>query len=1168
MLQPGMIAGADDDSIRSTTGGITRAGNSATEIGRAAVIVRVDDPGFAEGMAMADAPLQTVLRHVRTMAAAPPDGGPSDEDLLGAFSTRRDEEAFAALVRRHGAMVFNVCRRVLHHRQDAEDAFQATFLVLAHKAATLRQRTNLAAWLYGSAYRAALGARRAAVRRRLHEGRAATRPSEDPAAGPSWREVQVLLEEEIRRLPEKYRLPFVLCCLDDLGRAEAARRLGLKEGTLSGRLDQARKRLRRRLASRGVTLAAVLAASALAARGGAAAVPASLGAAAVRAACVPGAAVGTAAARLAAGVERGLRATFLARLAAGLSLALAVSAGAGGLVARQAPGPKEHAQAEAPAAGPRAADEAPARADRNGDPLPAGAVARLGTVRFRHGSQVTGLAFAPDGRTILSCAYDRTLRVWDVATGREVKRFADPVGSFAGLCASADGQTIAARSFTGQLRYYDVRTGRLSRPEGELGLGQVGMALSPDGKTFAAALEPGLSLFDVASGKAAGGPWGGHQGKARSVAYAPDGKWLASGGDDGLVLLRDAATGAVAQRLAGKRPVLAVAFSPDGRVLAAGGGEGGSEKLRLWDVLSGKLRRAFDPRYSGRLPSGETAVAVIAFSADGKVIASGGSLGQLDLWDAATGKPLWHRWAYAEAIAFSPDGKGLASAGGDRTIRFWDVSTGQERPAPADGHRGGVQSVAVSQDGTVVATAGWDDAIIRLWDRASGKELRRIDASNNWFLGAGPMALSPDGKAVATHKGVWDTATGRSLLGSKARGTAFKGPDLFIESIAFAPDGKTLAMGTRDGQSGRGRMISLWDAATGAERGHFGTHAVGALAYAPDGKVLASGHQDGTVSLWDVATGREVCHFAMVSTDGRGVNAVAFSPDGRVVASSTFAGDVCLWDARGGKLAGHLGVPRLQGGKNVLALAFAPNGKALAAAGQPDLSGDGTCVRLWELATGRERLRLAGHQGDVTSLAFASGSRFLVSGSSDSTALVWDLAAPAGPAPAAADPDGLWDDLLGADAGRAYAAACRLARSADGVRFLGRRLPPVGLPADADRVARLVKSLDSDEFAQREKASRELARLGEAAEPLLRKALEGEPAAETRRRLNEALENLSPEGERLRAGRAVEALELAGTPEARQVLESLARGVPGARRTREAQAALERLRAGQLDPRP
>ncbi len=213
---------------------------------------------------MSHSALAAGLRHLRGQLAAQQHSADSDEKLLHAFAAHRDEDAFAVLVRRHGPMVLHVCRRVLEHEQDAEDAFQATFLVLARKAATLRKGSALASFLHGTAHRLALSAKRAAARRRKHEGQAPSRPLLDPVEELSWREVRVLLDEEIARLPEKYRSVFILCCLEELSRAEAAQRLGLSERTVLSRLATARKRLSQRLGRRGMKLTAVLAASALA----------------------------------------------------------------------------------------------------------------------------------------------------------------------------------------------------------------------------------------------------------------------------------------------------------------------------------------------------------------------------------------------------------------------------------------------------------------------------------------------------------------------------------------------------------------------------------------------------------------------------------------------------------------------------------------------------------------------------------------------------------------------------------------------------------------------------------------------------------------------------------------------------------------------------------------
>jgi RNA polymerase sigma factor (sigma-70 family) len=212
---------------------------------------------------------------IRSLAAVEYGRTLSDRELLECFTAGKDETAFAALVKRHGPMVLSLCRRILHE-QDAQDAFQATFLVLSKKAASLRPQQSLGGWLHSVAYRIAQKSRVAAARRRNHERRAADKQVADPLTEISVREARAILDRELARLPDKLRAPLVLCYLEDLTRDEAARRLGLSPSTLKSRLEQARERLQRRLRSRGLGLSGALVACLFCERAAEAAVPGEL----------------------------------------------------------------------------------------------------------------------------------------------------------------------------------------------------------------------------------------------------------------------------------------------------------------------------------------------------------------------------------------------------------------------------------------------------------------------------------------------------------------------------------------------------------------------------------------------------------------------------------------------------------------------------------------------------------------------------------------------------------------------------------------------------------------------------------------------------------------------------------------------------------------------------
>jgi RNA polymerase sigma factor (sigma-70 family) len=312
---------------------------------------------------MAMPQLGAVVRHIHELADDKRLSEQADGELLRVFLSGNDQAAFEELVRRHGPMVLRVCRRTLGDAHEAEDALQATFLVLARKAASIRKRVSLASWLHGVAYRMANHAKRAAARRQHRGSQAAPAPTEDPALQAAWRELQALLDQEIDGLAEGLRAAFICCCLENMSSAEAAQQLGLQEGTVRMRLSRARKLLQERLSRRGVTLSAALAAGSLGANGLSAAVLQPLAASTAEAASrfvagqsVAAGLVSTKVTTLAEGV---LKTMFLTKLKGAVLVLLAVAlagTSTGALAYRTlaaAPpgGAPEPLRSEAPAAG-------------------------------------------------------------------------------------------------------------------------------------------------------------------------------------------------------------------------------------------------------------------------------------------------------------------------------------------------------------------------------------------------------------------------------------------------------------------------------------------------------------------------------------------------------------------------------------------------------------------------------------------------------------------------------------------------------------------------------------------------------------------------------------------------------------------------------------------------
>ena len=724
------------------------------------------------------------------------------------------------------------------------------------------------------------------------------------------------------------------------------------------------------------------------------------------------------------------------------------------------------------------------------------------------------VGFLADGKTLLSADW-RGIHLWDASTGRFLRNLPENNTRYIqSFTLSADGRIYVLAHRDGPVEIWDA-LGDHKLHSLKAADGFPTTHISADGKWLAFGYmmddekKYHLDIWDVNSGKKL------HQlaeptSSFLTYGFSPDGKTLvAVGADDGPAHFWDVVTGQ--QVLQFPRPaevLMQIALSPERKFLAVVPAKKWERKtanshaigyfsqnhVLILDARAGTILHKLQVRKDGANPSGFVNGAnTIAFAPDGKLLIA--TMEGVQCWDPASGREITERFMPAfgvTALGFSADGRTMATGGGDQTIRIWEVSTGKEQilsGAPI----GPVMSVIVAPDSQVIATGG-HDRIIRLWDPRTGKERGRLVGHTGQI---DTLAYSPDGKMMISTGNkdmvrIWDVASRtqrRELPGSSA---------------LLAPDGKTLIVAEEK------KPYVAWDLATNqSSRQLPGDHGKALPKSFTSDRTCVTWGFDNIVSFCDRDSGKVLRqlpghHFA--DAPANGIYCVAFAPNGNQVASGGHRGEIALHDLATGQV---IICNENRHAEATSTLAFSLDSQLLASG---DLS-SGT-IHLWEAATGQELERLVGHQGRVTSLAFSPDGKLLVSGSEDTTALVWDLAAghatPSVGAYPVEDLQTHWANLSSANAQKARQAMAALtAKPEQTLPLLRRLLTPIA-PIDDHLAGRLVTDLEKEDFRARESASKQLMEMGEAVELKLRRALETTPAPETDTRLSGNLGKAHP----------------------------------------------------------